>query len=74
LIFGFPDPNGATGPRKAVHFDKDHPFKNLGIRTINFNGSPQPGTAPLSIEDVELTAREFRGINGVQQLLRNPLV
>lgn len=74
LIFGFPDPNGATGPRKAVPFDKDHPFKNLGIRTINFNGSPQPGTAPLSIEDVELTAREFRGINGVQQLLRNPLV
>jgi 3',5'-cyclic AMP phosphodiesterase CpdA len=74
LIFGFPDPNGATGPRKAVPFDKEHPFKNLGIRTVSFNGAPQPGTAPLSIEDVELTAREFRGINGVQQLLRNPLV
>jgi hypothetical protein len=41
---------------------------------VSFNGARQPGTAPLSIEDVELTAREFRGINGVQQLLRNPLV
>jgi len=28
----------------------------------------------LSVQDVELTAREFRGINGAQQLLRNPNV
>jgi 3',5'-cyclic AMP phosphodiesterase CpdA len=74
LIFAFPDPSGVTGPRKPVPFDKDHPFKNLGIRTVNFNGKPQPGTKALSIEDVELTAREFRGINGVQQLLREPNV
>ena len=70
LIFGFPDPSGVAGPRKPVPFDKDHPFKNLGIRTVAFNGKPQPGSSPLSIEDVELTAREFRGINGVQQILR----
>jgi len=74
LIFAFPDPSGVTGPRKSVPFDKDHPFKNLGIRTVSFNGKPQPGTKALSIEDVELTAREFRGINGVQQLLREPNV
>lgn len=74
LIFAFPDPNGISGPRKPVAFDKDQPFKNLGIRTVSFNGKPQPGSAAISVEDIELTAREFRGINGVQQILRNPLV
>jgi 3',5'-cyclic AMP phosphodiesterase CpdA len=72
LIFGFPDPNGVAGPRKPVPFDKDQPFKNLGIRTVNFNGKPQPGSTPISIDDVELTANEFRGINGVHQFLKSP--
>ena len=74
LIFAFPDPVGATGPRKPVPFDKDHPFKNLGIRSVSFNGTPKPGSDSVSIDDIELTAREFRGINGVQQLLRTPNV
>lgn len=74
LIFAFPDPNGVTGPRKPMPFDKEHPFKNLGIRTVSFNGKSEPGSAPLSIEDVELTAREFRGINGVHQFLKDPVV
>jgi len=74
LIFAFPDPVGVQGPRKPLPFDKDHPFKNLGIRTVSFNGKPQPGSSSVSVEDIELTAREFRGINGVQQLLRNPNV
>lgn len=74
LIFAFPDPTGVPGPRKPVPFDKDHPFKNLGIRTVAFNGEPQPGSQTLSVEDIELTPCEFRGINGVQQLLRNPKV
>lgn len=69
LIFAFPDPKIA-GPRKPLPFDKDHPFKNLGIRSVSFNGKGQPNSSPLSVEDVELTAREFRGINGAQQLLR----
>ena len=60
--------------RKPVPFDKEHPFKNLGIRTVRFNGKAQPESSPLAVEDVELTAREFQGINGVQQFLRNPLV
>jgi len=72
LIFAFPDPVGVQGPRKPLPFDKDHPFKNLGIRTVSFNGRSQPASSSLSVEDIELTAREFRGINGVQQLLRNP--
>lgn len=70
LIFAFPDPS-TPGLRKPIPFDKDHPFKNLGIRTLNFNGQALPDSQPLAIEDVELTAREFRGINGAQQLLRN---
>lgn len=74
LVFAFPDPTGVTGPRKAMPFDKEHPFKNLGIRTVSFNGQPKPGSSSLSVEDVELTAREFRGINGVQQFLRDPRV
>jgi len=74
LIFAFPDPVGVQGPRKPLPFDKDHPFKNLGIRTVSFNGRSQPASSSLSVEDIELTAREFRGINGVQQLLRNPNV
>jgi 3',5'-cyclic AMP phosphodiesterase CpdA len=72
LIFGFPDPAGVTGPRKPVPFDKDHPFKNLGIRSVSFNGKAEPGSTSLSVEDIELTAREFRGINGAHQFLRNP--
>lgn len=74
LIFAFPDPTGVAGPRKPVPFDKDHPFKNLGIRTVSVNGRAQPGSSSLSVVDVELTAREFRGINGVQQFLKNPNV
>jgi 3',5'-cyclic AMP phosphodiesterase CpdA len=73
LIFAFPDP-GVAGPRKPLPFDKDHPFKNLGIRTLAFNGKREPGALPISLEDVELTAREFRGINGAQQFLRTPQV
>ena len=38
---------------------------------MSFNGKPQPtAKASCRVDDVELTAREFRGINGVQQLLR----
>jgi 3',5'-cyclic AMP phosphodiesterase CpdA len=74
LIFAFPDPTGVVGQRKPIPFDKDHPFKNLGIRTVSFNDKPQPATGQLSVEDVELTAREFRGINGVHQFLKNPNV
>lgn len=74
LIFAFPDPASTPGQRKPIPFDKDHPFKNLGIRTVSFNGKAQPASSPLSIQDVELTAREFQGINGVQQLLKAPQV
>ncbi|HEY6370686.1 MAG TPA: hypothetical protein VIX37_08905 [Candidatus Sulfotelmatobacter sp.] len=62
LISAFPDFSGVSGPRKPVPFDKDPPFENLGIRRVAFNGSPQPGSRALSIEDVELTAGNSAGL------------
>ncbi len=71
LIFAFPDPQ-KVADKKPFPFDKDQPFKNLGIRVVheNFAGKPQMNT--VAVEDVELTAREFSGINGIQQILKTP--
>lgn len=68
LIFAFPDPQQSP-QKKPIPFDKDHPFKNLGIRVIN-ESSGKTAAGSLSVQDVELTVREFSGINGVQQLLK----
>jgi len=73
LIFAFPDPEKVTD-KKPLPFDKDAPFKNLGIRLVHESFSGKPQTNSIGIEDVELTAREFSVINGVQQLLRNPIL
>ena len=70
LIFGFPDPEKVP-EKKALPFDKDHPFQNLGIRLLNEKGGKAKANS-LSIEDVQLTLREFEGINGIQQLLKEP--
>jgi len=57
--------------RKPLPFDKDHPFRNLGIRVVSEKGyRAAPGS--LTVQDVELRLREFSGINGVQQLIKNP--
>ncbi len=66
LIFAFPDPE-KVADKKPLPFDKDHPFKNLGIRVV----SETPGQLP-GIKDVELTLREYSGINGIQQMLKEP--
>lgn len=71
LIFAFPDPE-KVADKKPLPFDKDAPFKNLGIRLVHESFSGKPQTNSIGIEDVELTAREFSGINGIHQLLRNP--
>lgn len=68
LIFAFPDPQQSP-QKKPIPFDKDHPFKNLGLRVIN-ETSGKAAAGSLSVQDVELTVREFSGINGVQQLLK----
>ncbi len=71
LIFAFPDPE-KTADKKPNAFDKEQPFKNLGIRVVHENIGRKPQMSTLSVEDVELTAREFSGINGIQQLLKTP--
>ena len=68
LIFAFPDPaTTADADKKPLPFDKDHPFKNLGLRTVH-----AAAKSPLAVHDVELILRELSGLNGIQQLLKNP--
>jgi 3',5'-cyclic AMP phosphodiesterase CpdA len=64
LIFAFPDPEKVNGVKKPIAFDKDHPFQNLGIRSIAAKGDE------LAVQDVELTLREYSGVNGIQQLAK----
>lgn len=66
LIFAFPDPE-ATPAKKPMPFDKDQPFKNLGLRVVN----GKAGGADLQVEDVELTIREFSGTVGTDQMLKH---
>jgi 3',5'-cyclic AMP phosphodiesterase CpdA len=66
LIFAFPDPEKVVD-KKPIPFDKEQPFRNLGIRVVN-----ESATSALSVKDVELTLREYSGINGVQQMLKEP--
>jgi hypothetical protein len=70
LIFAFPDPD-KVADKKPIPFDKNAPFRNLGIRVVSENGG-QAGTSSLAIQDVELSVREFKGINGIQQMLKDP--
>ena len=71
LIFAFPDP--AVAPeKKPLPFDKEHPFKNLGLRTVADGGPKTKPQHALAVNNVELTLREYGGVNGIQQLLRKP--
>ncbi len=65
LVFGFPDP--AAPAKKALPFDREHPFRNLGIRVVSADAG-----RPLGVRDVELTLREYAGLNGIQQFLKTP--
>ncbi|MGB7624328.1 MAG: metallophosphoesterase [Terriglobia bacterium] len=69
LIFAFPDPESGSD-KKPIPFDKDHPFKNLGIRQISGREDRASAPGALSIKDVELTVREYAGTAGIQQLLK----
>ncbi|MBZ5551910.1 MAG: metallophosphoesterase [Acidobacteriia bacterium] len=66
LIFAFPDPESGA-EKKPIPFDKDQPFKNLGIRQITGKQDQVPSSVSLSINDVELSVREFAGTAGIQQ-------
>jgi 3',5'-cyclic AMP phosphodiesterase CpdA len=65
LIFAFPEPTAPV--KKPYPFDKEQPFKNLGIRVVS--AAPK---RPLGVQDVELTLREYSGLNGIQQILKSP--
>ncbi len=65
LIFAFPDPATAT-EKKPIPFDAAHPFNNLGIRRVR--------TAPIAIDDVELSVREIAGNNGIQQIMKGAVL
>ncbi len=72
LIFAFPDPaTVAVDQKKPIAFDKEQPFKNLGIRIVNERPGKNVSTNSLDIKDVELSLREFNEIVGAQQFLKN---
>jgi 3',5'-cyclic AMP phosphodiesterase CpdA len=61
LIFAFPDPT-STAEKKPVAFDKEKPFRNLGMQ--------QMSGPTRRVDEVELTLQEFGGTDGVQQIAR----
>jgi 3',5'-cyclic AMP phosphodiesterase CpdA len=68
LAFAFPDP-GAGVEKKPVPFDKERPFAGKGIREVRMT---KPG-APLDVNDVELTIREYSGTVGINQISKGGL-
>lgn len=69
LIFAFPDP--ARSPdKKAVPFDPDHPFHNLGLRTVRAGNATALSPRLVSCDEVELTLSEYSGTEGFAQVLR----
>jgi hypothetical protein len=67
LCFAFPDP-ATTAEKKPLPFDKDQPFKNVGVREITANAKAK---APIAIHEVALDLKETGGVNGMQQMLRS---
>jgi 3',5'-cyclic AMP phosphodiesterase CpdA len=69
LSFAFPDPEKAE-EKKAIPFDKDQPFKNLGLRLIDRTREAAAHVDTVRVEDVELALNEFSGTEGFNQLLK----
>ncbi|HEX4208948.1 MAG TPA: metallophosphoesterase [Candidatus Binataceae bacterium] len=69
LIFAFNDPATNTD-KKPQPFDKDDPFKELGIRLVNDQGNSKPA-ASLDLKDIVLTKTEFSGLSGSQQMIKS---
>jgi 3',5'-cyclic AMP phosphodiesterase CpdA len=71
LSFAFPDPEQVE-EKKPIPFDRNQPFKNLGLRVVSQAGGPVGSAELASVQDVELTMKEFSGTEGFNQLLKNP--
>jgi hypothetical protein len=69
LIFAFNDP-ATNEDKKPLPFDKDDPFKELGIRLVGSQGKADPA-ASLDVTDVVLTKAEFSGLSGMQQMFKS---
>ncbi len=69
LIFAFNDP-ATNEDKKQLPFNKDDPFKELGIRLVGSQGAADPA-APLEVTDVVLTKAEFSGLSGMQQMFKS---
>ena len=69
LIFAFPDP-ARVEEKKPIPFDREHPFRNLGLRALRVSPGQDPTAATVSPDEVELTLREHSGTEGFAQLLR----
>jgi 3',5'-cyclic AMP phosphodiesterase CpdA len=68
LVFAFPDP--ATSPeKKPVPFDREHPFRNLGMRVVAVGGGASPTGPTVRAEEIELTLRHLSGTEGFAQRL-----
>jgi hypothetical protein len=71
LAFAFPDP-ATSGEKKAIPFDSDQPFRNLGIRQVRQSPAGDSRTATVAVSEVELAMSEFSGTEGFAQLLKHP--
>ncbi|PYQ49851.1 MAG: serine/threonine protein phosphatase [Acidobacteria bacterium] len=69
LSFAFPDP-AQVDEKKAIPFDKDQPFKNLGLRVVEHARGSAAGADAVRVQDVELTMKEYSGTEGFNQLLK----
>ena len=69
LSFAFPDPDKVED-KKPIPFDKDQPFKNLGLRVVNQTPGRAAGVDSVTVKDVELAMNEYSGTEGFNQLLK----
>jgi predicted phosphodiesterase len=68
LIFAFNDPATADS-KQPLTFDKQDPFKELGIRFVNEKGG-NDDAAGIEITDIVLAKAEFSGLSGMQQMIK----
>ena len=69
LSFAFPDPDQVE-EKKPIPFDKDQPFKNLGLRVVSQTPGRAAGVDSVTVKDVELAMNEYSGTEGFNQLLK----
>jgi hypothetical protein len=69
LIFAFNDP-ATNENKKQLPFDKDDPFKDLGIRQVS-SRAPENQPAELGVNDIVLSKAEFSGLSGMQQMIKD---